>query len=180
MKMAEIATPSERNIAIHRDVCILGATVRGTAAVVGLSPSRVEAICQQVERWRACMLPDWINERPPEARLVESCRKQLERLDVLFCRAQQAWEDSCAVSVQETKSPSGKTTQPQLRSMALMMRVMREQIQVAAVIARLSKETFESAKQRPALTCADDIQEVESDIESEVETSPEVACDPPR
>jgi hypothetical protein len=179
MKMAEIATPSERNIAIHRDVCILGATVRGTAAAVGLSPSRVEAICQQVERWRAYMLPDWINERPPEARLVESCRKQLERLDVLFCRAQQAWEDSCAVSVQETESPSGKTTQSQTRSMALMMRVMREQIQVAAVIARLSKETFERAKQRPALTCADDLQEVESESESEVESAPEAACEPP-
>jgi hypothetical protein len=63
--------------------------------------------------------------------------------------------------------------------MALMMRVMREQIQVAAVIARLSKETFESAKQRPALTCEDDIQEVEVESESAVETAPEAACEPP-
>jgi hypothetical protein len=63
--------------------------------------------------------------------------------------------------------------------MALMMRVMREQIQVAAVIARLSKETFERAKQRPALTCADDLQEVESESESEVESAPEAACEPP-
>jgi hypothetical protein len=63
--------------------------------------------------------------------------------------------------------------------MALMMRVMREQIQVAAVIARLSTETFERAKQRPALTCAEDNQEVESDVESEVESAPEAACEPP-
>ena len=48
MKTAKIATLSERNLMIHRDVHILGAT----AEAVGLSPSRVEAICQQVERWR--------------------------------------------------------------------------------------------------------------------------------
>jgi hypothetical protein len=63
--------------------------------------------------------------------------------------------------------------------MALMMRVMREQIQVAAVIARLSKETFERAKQRPALTCEDDLQEAEAESEREVETAPEAACEPP-
>ena len=47
MKVAKIATPSELNLMIQRDLQILGASVRETAEAVGLSPSRVEAICQQ-------------------------------------------------------------------------------------------------------------------------------------
>ena len=75
MKVAKIATPSERDLMIQRDVHILGATVGETAEALGLSPSRVTAICQQVECWRAHMLPDWLEERTPQSRLIESCRQ---------------------------------------------------------------------------------------------------------
>lgn len=152
-----LAIPSQRNRDIFHKVHIVGCSLRQVATEFGISPTRVVEICKQVDRWRVSTLPQQLAEKPPAVLLLDTCYRQMERLDEMYQQAHALWETACNSLNSSTDSNKDFDRRMRLvlagepRHVAQATRIVREQIHIAAVIAQMTEEMIEKAKQVPRL-----------------------------
>jgi hypothetical protein len=138
----QIPVPSVRNLEVFHRVHTDDRSLREVGREFNLSHNRVAEICEQVERWRKYVAPDWEESRNRRQDSVALCKFHKERSGRGYQILMDAWRHSgerrteCGAVTTTVKTPGD----PKYLLQAL--RCSREQVNAALVLAKLPDEFF--------------------------------------